>query len=57
MIQRRAAIAGFLVLLAWVGYCWPLATGGEPAPPAATEPAWQPPMPGPDEPLPPAPKP
>ena len=29
----------------------------EPAPPAATEPAWQPPMPGPDEPLPPAPKP
>ncbi len=36
MIQRRAAIAGFLVLLAWVGYCWPLATGGESSASAAT---------------------
>ncbi len=37
MIQRRAAIAGFLILFAWVGFCWPLATGGEPASPAAID--------------------
>ena len=35
MIRRQAALAGILVFLAWVGFCWPLATGDEPSSAAA----------------------
>ena len=29
MMQRRVAIAGILVFLAWLGLCWPMVRGGE----------------------------